>query len=202
MVTQKKPAEATTAAKPKGRKTERSSGSSDIRRLFEEAHQNFVRETQEAWQSAQDTVAEVNQKHFQAQHELQAESQKRAWEIHNDYQRALLDASGAEEGQERAAKVHSDYVRQQHELQAEIQQRAWELHHQHVRSHAEVQDNLNVRDRFEQIYRSYLQSLQRAWAEAEVSSLDPASLAAISQSLAGVASAASNIIGSSSASRR
>lgn len=177
-------------------------GSNDIRRVFEDAHRDFVKEMQEAWQGAQESAAEVNQKHFQAQNELQAESQRRAWELHNNYLRALLDASGTEEGQGRAANIHGDYVRQQQELQAEIQQRAWELHHQHVRSQAETQEELNVRDRFEQIYRSYLQNLQSAWAKVDVKSLDPASLAAISQSLAAVASAASSTVSGYSASGR
>lgn len=185
-----------------GASAPRQTGSNDIRRVFEDAHRDFVKEMQEAWQGAQESAAEVNQKHFQAQNELQAESQRRAWELHNNYLRALLDASGTEEGQGRAANIHGDYVRQQQELQAEIQQRAWELHHQHVRSQAETQEELNVRDRFEQIYRSYLQNLQSAWAKVDVKSLDPASLAAISQSLAAVASAASSTVSGYSASGR
>jgi preprotein translocase subunit SecF len=149
----------------------------------------------EAWQEAQTTAADVNQKHARSQQELQAEVQRRAWEIHNDYLRSLLEASGSEEAQERTARVQSDFAVRQQELEAETQRRAWELHQQHLRSLSETQGLGSTRDRFEQIYRDYVQELQRAWAQVDVSELDPASLAAISQSLAAVASAASNTTG-------
>jgi hypothetical protein len=203
MVTRKKSTEGADAPKQEKQNTGGTpSGPVDIRRLFDDAHRSFVKEMQEAWQTAQEKAAAVDQKHFQSLNEVQAEAQRRAWELHNNYLRALLDASGTEEGQGRAASIHSDYVRQQHELQAETQQRAWELQHQHVRSQAETQEELNIRERYEQIYHSYLQNLQRAWAEVDITSLDPSSLAAISQSLATVATAASNVVSGGSAPRR
>lgn len=163
------------------------------RRAFEDAHYRYMQALQEAWRDAQQSTAEIHQRQLLEHQELSTEAQKRAWEAHMAYMKALQEASAPEDVQKRR-DAEKAYAEAQQDLHAEAQQRAIEVQQNCMRALQELAEKAQSQNPHEEAYRAYLEALREAWSSVEIGSIDPASLTAISHSVATVASSANGLL--------
>ena len=166
-------------------------GPSNVRRLFEDAYYTYTQAVRDAQLRAQQVVAEADHDYHQAQQAVQADAQKRSWEVYLAYVKASHDALEKDDSKA-ADEARRDYEEALQQVHRETQQRSLEAHSNHLQSLADASTPDNVQKGVEEAYRNYLRDLQKVWDQVDVDSLDPNSLAAISQ---GVAAAALSLCG-------
>lgn len=193
-----------TATKPKAaaekKDKPRFSAAIDARRAFEDAQFRYQQAVQEAWHTAQRTIADLQESHAREQQELASDIQQRSLQAHMAFSKSRQE-SEAEQGFERRFDADRAFAQTHQELQEEAHKRSAEAQQNFVRALQEIAEKAQTENPYRDAYVAYLQAIREAWSTVDVNVIDPASLAAISNSVASVASSANSLIGQAWSSR-
>jgi hypothetical protein len=194
---QKAGAEASTAAHEQ---SARASGlDKNVRRSLDDACYNYMQDVREAWEESQKRAVAANETYLRTQQAAFAEAQKRVVEAQKTCVEAIQDAKGKEDEQklnEEAQRTFAEVVGQAREDAQKSSSEAYEAYQQALKGEPELENSLQRS--LEKAYRSYAKAIQQTWAPVDITSLDPESLSAFSDSVASVAMYARNISSSES----
>lgn len=184
----------TKAAAEKKQDSTRFSAAINARRVFEDAQHTYLQAVQEAWRAAHRTVADLQESHLREQQELANQIHERSLEAHTAFAKSLQDVSEPEQAFKSRWDADRAFAQTHHDLQEEAQQRASEAQQNFVLALQEVAEKAQAENPYKEAYIAYLQAIREAWASTDTSAIDPASLAAISNSVAMVASSANSLL--------
>ena len=170
---------------------------SPVWREFEDALYAYTQAIREAQLAAQQQAEEFHRGYWQVQHEIQADAQTRSWDAYVAFGKALQEASGAEDSRKAAEETRRKYTQDLENVSTDAQKRGMEAHESYVRSLSDLSAEEKIREAAEEAYRTYLKTIQQAWAHADVTTLDPGILGAISHGVAAAALSACGSLGHS-----
>lgn len=171
----------------------------NVRRRLDDACYNYMQDVREAWEESQKRAVAVNETYLKRQQDAYAEAQKRVEEAQRKCVQAMQDAKGKEGEQklnEEAQSTFAEAVRQANEDAQKSSSAVYEAYLQALKKEPELENSLQRS--LEKAYRTYAKAIQQTWAPVDITTLDPESLSAFSDSVARVAMYARNISSSES----
>lgn len=165
-----------------------SSASTDLRKPFLEAREEYCRVLADSHQKAHEQAREDWEKHVDGCQQAQEKARQGAEEAHKDYRSKLQRGSG-EEAQRSVAEAARTLADRIHDIDSELGEQLRNLEREHedlVRSRID-----EIRSREEKAWHGYLESVKTAWGSIEAAQLDAPTVAVIADTILGVAHAES-----------
>jgi|GEM_PF-2726622 len=181
------------AAAPESRRGD----SSDLRKQFEQAYQDYLAALKDTQTDAQKRCLQAQRDYTSELQNSWVETQKRLNEVNQAYVTQVQDAWGDENAQKLVTEAYRTYTRTLRETSDDAQKRCQDAYEKFT---APVHDlNEETKKNCERAYQNYVNAIKNAWAAADAAAIDPNTFAAISNSLAAASWYASNLAGRSSA---
>jgi len=160
---------------------------------FEEPYYTYLQALQDVWRNSYRQVEKVNNDYSRGLQDMWADVQKRSEEAYSKYMTALQGAMGIENAQASYEDAYSNYLRDLQNAWGPADYLRWsEAYQDYVRKLQQAWEPEAVQKGYEEAFRAYISSLQKTWMQIDANTIDAASLARISQSMATAAYSAAN----------